>query len=258
MLFRPVYGPELEVIYNLIAQSQTPLSRPMIYQACLPAFFDGRPVSPQSIDDALSFLVAAWLIEDRNGFKAIAPERNQSSFRLTLISHMQSLARGEIVPLHDLDALYFLLLEEMFIRPDRLYVEDVHTEANKLRPVMEMGGISKEKIRSWKRVMAFLGIGQRIADGFCCVYDPTLLQEIIDAWRAREGFIQDLLETHVMNYLPLQTETGALAQAVGQPLLFLQKQQIIHMSAYQDASSKSYFADQRLRYLVYRGDDHEQ
>lgn len=253
MLFRPVYGPEIEVIYTFIKQNPTPVSRQVIYEACLPQYGDKRILSSQSIDDALSFLLAAMLIEDRDGFRIRQSGVTEGSFRLTVIAQMQKLAQREVPPNHELDVQYFLLLQELFIKPDRLYVGDVHAEANKLRSVTELGGVSQEKIRSWKRVMAFLGIGRRVANGFQCVFDPSLLQEIIAAWQTREGFIQDLLEGHFIDYLPFQTQAGELAQAVGQPLWYLQQQQIVQMSAYQDASSKPYFGDRRWRYLVYEG-----
>lgn len=253
MLFRPVSGPELEVIYTLIKQSTTPIPRQVIYEACLPHYGDKRILSPQSIDDTLSFLAAAFLIEDRDGFRICQTTTTEGSFRLTIIAHMQKLAQREVSPNHELDVQYFLLLQELFIKPDRLYVGDVHAEANKLRSVTELGGVSQEKIRSWKRVMAFLGIGRRVANGFQCVFAPTLLQEIISAWQSREGFLQDLLERHFIHYLPFQTQAGDLAQAVRQPLWYLQQQQIVQMRAYQDASSKPYFGERQWRYLVYKG-----
>ncbi|MBK9052030.1 MAG: hypothetical protein IPL78_14310 [Chloroflexi bacterium] len=253
MLFRPVYGPELEVIYTFIKQSPTPVSRQAIFDACLPHYGDKRTLSPQSIDDALSFLAAALIIEDRDGFKICQTTVIQGSFRLTIIVQLQKLAQREVLPIHEFDVQYFLLLQELFIKPDRLYLADVHAEANKLRSVTELGGVSQEKIRSWKRVMAFLGIGRRVANGFQCVFAPTLLQEIIVTWHTREGFIQDLLEGHFIHYLPFQTQAGELAQAVRQPLWYLQQQQIVQMRAYQDASSKPYFGERRWRYLIYKG-----
>jgi len=253
MLFRPVSGPELEVVYDLIAQSDVPVSRQTIYRACLLHHKDKSIVSPQSIDDALSFLVAAFLVEDRDGFCLREPRNPTTSFQLAVINRLQALTNRKITPKYELDSLYLLLLQELFIKPDLLYVSDVHTEANKLRPVAELGGLSQEKIRSWKRVMAYLGIGRRIREGFQCVYSPTLLQEILATWDRREGFIQDFLEEHLVGYLPHQTQTGDLAHAVGQPLQYLHQQQDILMRPYQDAPNKPYFGEQRLRYLFYHG-----
>ncbi len=250
MLFRPVFGPELEVVYALIAQSPKPVSRQELYRACLPYYIDKRAVSPQSIDDALAFLVAAHMVQDWDGFCLKETETPEPSFRLNVLSHLQALAHRKTPPNHELDTLYLLLLQELFIEPDRLYISNVHAEANKLRLVSELGGVSQEKIRSWKRVMAFLGIGQRIGQGFQCVYSPALLQEILSTWNANEGFIQAFLESHFISYLPYQNQAGDLANAVAQPLWYLYQQGRILMRPYQDAPNKPYFGDQRLRYLV--------
>lgn len=251
MLFRPVYGPELEVIYQTIAQSNAPLSRQTIHHACLRSYKNNQTISPQSIDDALSFLVAALLIEEQDGFRLTNTIINNQPFQMTLISNLQSLSNHKAKAIQELDVLYFSLLKELFIEKDQLYVEDVHKEANKLRSVSEIGGLSQEKIRSWKRVMSFLGIGKRVATGFQCVYAPKLIQEIIFSWQ-KEGFIQEFLESQFYRYLPFQTQEGELAQAVTQPFLYLHQQQIITMRAYQDSSSKPYFGQRRWRYVICR------
>lgn len=253
MLFRPVYGPELEAVYNLVNQSDVPLTRQMISQLCLPLYLDKRAVSRQNLDDALSFLIAAGLVEDKGHLKAITPANESASFRLVLLRQLQALATGEIEAAHETDALYFQLLDQLFIKPDLLYVADVHAEANKLRLVADMGGISQEKIRSWKRVMAFLGIGQRIAQGFQCRYAPDLLIEILGAWSEQEGILQELFENHLALYVPFQTQAGELAQAVSCPLFYLNERQVVNMRSYQDSSSKPYFGEKRWRYIVLEG-----
>jgi hypothetical protein len=254
VLFRPVSGPELEVVYSLIRQRDRPLTRPVLNQHCLPLYADKRPLSRQILDDALSFLAAARLIiEDSAGFRAVKPPHTGLSFRLMLLRQLQALATGEVELSHETDALCLQLLDHLFIKPDQLYVADVHSEANKLRPVADVGGISQEKIRSWKRVMAFSGIGQRIAQGFQCRYSPDLLLEILNAWSEREGILQEFFEGHLSLYLPFQTQADDLAQAVSCPLLHLHQQQVIDLKAYQDAASKPYFGEKRWRTITLAG-----
>ena len=253
MLFRPVYGPELELIYKTICQSETPLTRQALSSRCFPRYTDERVVSRQNLDDAISFLMAAKLIQDSGGFKP-TNSAGTRSFRLTLLRQLQTLASGEIEANHEIDRLYFQLLDQLFIKPDILYINDVHAEANKLRTVTEIGGVSQEKIRSWRRVMAFLGIGRRIANGFQCRYEPDLLIEILSAWSKSEGLLQNLFETHLILYAPYQTQAGELAQAVSQTLLHLNKQRLVCMKAYQDSSSKPYFGEQRWRHITFCGE----
>lgn len=253
MLFRPVYGPELGAVYNFVSQGTGPVSRQDIYWSFLPTHQDDKVTSTQNIDDALSFLVSAGLVKSNGRFHSplITPVK---SFRLLVLQQLQALATGEIEPSHKTDPLYFQLLDQLFIKPDVLYIADVHTEANKLRVVADVGGISQEKIRSWKRVMAFLGLGQRIAQGFQCRYAPDLLLEILDAWPEREGILQELFESHLALYMPFQTQAGELAQAVRHSLLYLSQQQVVVMRAYQDSSSKPYFGENRWRHIALPGD----
>lgn len=254
MLFRPVSGTELEVVYSLVCQSDRLLTRSVISQHCLPLYADKRPLSRQILDDALSFLAAARLIiEDNAGFRAVKPSHPALSFRLTLLRQLQALACREVEATHETDTFYFQLLNHLFIKPDKLYVADVHSEANKLRPVADAGGISQEKIRSWKRVMAFLGIGQRIAQGFQCRYSPDLLLEILNAWSEREGILQELFEGHLSLYLPFQTQADDLAQALSCPVLHLHQRQVIGLKAYQDSASKPYFGEKRWRTITLAG-----
>lgn len=250
MLFRPVYGPELEMIYSLIAYSKSRLLRKEIHEACLPEVTEGIKVSPQGIDDGLIFLVSAGLIVDDGGFQLKETDVTNISFRLRLLNQMHRLANGQLSASHELDKVYWQLLDTLFVGPDRLFIADMHTAANSVRAVVEQGGVSQEKIRSWQRVMTFLGAGRRIAGGFQCTYDLTLVQEMVEAWPVAEGFIQDFLESHVAHYLPFQTQTGELPQALSFPLRQLNQQQNVSMRAYQDASTKLYFDQHRWRYMV--------
>jgi hypothetical protein len=254
MLFRPVFGQELAVVYKIICQSPAPLKRQAISHYCLPLYADQRAVSRQNLDDAISFLIAAKLVRDRSGLEPTAANNGALSFRLRLLQQLQALAVGTVEPDHQTDSLYFQLLDQLFIKPNRLYIADVHVAANKLRPVKEIGGISQEKIRSWRRVMAFLGVGQRIGQGFQCRYAPDLLLEILSVWPKSEGILQDLFEAHLVHYAPCQTWAGELAQAVSLTLLHLNQQQVVSMSAFQDSSSKPYFGEQRWRHIVVQGE----
>lgn len=61
MLFRTVYGPELEAIYQFIVEADIRPSRQTIYAAFIPQHPEAEPVSTQNVDDALSFLESARL-----------------------------------------------------------------------------------------------------------------------------------------------------------------------------------------------------
>jgi hypothetical protein len=252
MLFRTVYGPELEAIYTYLAEANGSLSRQAIHQAFMPTYQGERLASTQNIDDALSFLVAANLVEE-NGKFHITVDCSDLPFRLLALRQLQRLTKGEIQAKHKVDPLYMLILDELFIKPDRLFVTDVHAEANQVREVKEVGGLSREKLQAWKRVMTFLGVGQRIGNGFQCAYVPDLLLSILDCWSEGNGLLQSFFETRLVNFLPFETLTGDLAQAVSQPLLYLAAQRKITLAPRQDSPSKSYFGEQRFRYITQGG-----
>jgi hypothetical protein len=215
----------------------------------MPEYADLRSVSTQSIDDALSFLVSADLIREVDDDYVARPIQ-APSFRLAVLMQARGLQLGDIEPKHVTDPLYMLILEELFVRPNRVFVADLHAEVNKLRQVQEVGGLSKEKLQAWKRVMAYLGMGWRVGDGFACACAPYLLKEILDAWEYDEGPLQVFLEAHLGKFLPFQTVGGDLADSIGQTLLHSTRNGGLALVARYDSPAKPYFGEQRLRYLT--------
>ncbi len=246
MLFRTVYGPELEAIYRFLAGEEIPLPRRTIRAAFVPHSETAVP-STQNVDDALSFLQSARLVTEEDGCYRMAGAATPESFRITALRKLRSLELRRIDPLHPIDPLYMLILTELFIRPNRLFVADVHLEANNLRRVAEVGGLSREKLQSWKRVMEFLGLGRRMLDGFQCAVAPSLLLQIL-ARRPRQGeLLQHFFEEHLAFILPYRAAGGELAQAVQEPLQYLDANGLIALTARQDSPSKPYFGSRRAR-----------
>lgn len=246
MLFRTVYGPELEAIYRAVAGAGDPQPRPRLHRAFLP---QAGAVSTQSVDDALAFLESLGLIAEVKGaFQAVGGEAAEP-VRLAILRRLRALELGQLAPRHPLDPLYMLLLSELFIGPDQLFVADVHGAANRLRPVSEAGGVSREKVQAWKRVMTFLGIGQRVASGFRCAYSPALLRLILEQWAEPEGSLQQFFEGHLTALLPYQTHQGELAQAVAAPLRYLHEEGAVQLAPQPDSPAKPYFGEQKFRRL---------
>ena len=250
MLFRTVYGPELEALYLFVAQAEAPLSRPAIHAAFIARLAQGEPVSTQSVDDALAFLESARLIEEtRAGYRALIDQPGQP-FRALVLQQLRRLEVGTVEPLHPLDPLYLLLLTELFIKPDQLFLADLHVAANNLRQVAAAGGLSREKLQAWKRVMEFLGTGRRVASGFQCAYSPDLLLDILDGWPAGNDSLQSFFEDYLDPLLPCYTGRGDLALAVQEPLLYLGQAGAIALTSRQDSPSKPYFGERKLRYIA--------
>jgi hypothetical protein len=218
----------------------------------MPAYSDREHPVTQNIDDALAFLVATGLVYEYGNFFGISFASNLSP-DLLILRQMNRLARREIEAKHPLDPLYIAILDEVFIRPNRLFVDRIHIEVNKLRQAKAVGGLSQEKVQAWKRVMAFLGVGKKVGSGFQCVYAPALLRTVLHSWPEKSASLQSFFETHLTEFLPFETESKRVAQAVSEPLRYLAMRGEITLESRQDSPSKAYFGDQRFQYITHSG-----
>jgi hypothetical protein len=252
LLFRTVYGPELVAIYSYLAQANALIPQRTLYEAFMPSRTTTESVSTQSIDDALAFLLAASLISQEGRSYRASSDKNFPP-RLFILHQLNRLARYEIEAKDRLDPLYMQILDEVFIRPNRLFVERLHFEVNTLRQVKDIGGLSQEKIQAWKRVMTFLGVGKRIGNGFQCVYTPDLLRAILSEWKERNASLQSFLENHLTMFVPFKTLSQDLAQAISETLLHLAERNELALESRQDSPHRAYFGEKKLQYITYLG-----
>lgn len=254
MLFRTVYGPELLAIYTFVVsenRAERAPSRDDVHAAFVPRRADGSFCQTQNVDDALAFFRSAGLIEGEGTYRAC--DNGQGTFRVRLLRAMRRIELGQEEAEHPVDRLYMLLLTELFIRPDRLFVQNLHAEANQLRQVKELGGISREKTQTWKRVMEYLGIGRRAFGGFLCSYSPSLVEEIIADWTEERGTLQAFFEGAFGNILPYaRQQDGGLAAPVRAPFEHLVAAGRLALFTLQDSPSKPYFGERHLKGIAKR------
>ena len=146
-------------------------------------------------------------------------------------------------------------MTELFISSDQLYIADVHAAANQLTAVQVAGGVSKEKIRAWERVMTFLGIGQRIQGGFQCVFTPELVGLILSEWDRPRGALQEFFMDCFGKVLPYSCADGELSRAVSLPFEYLQAQGLVTLYSMQDSPTRAYFGDRRYKGITAGGCD---
>ena len=252
MLFRTVYGPELEAIYSGIKCSATPLSKHEIHKLFLPSYRDRRKVSTQNIDDALSYLASAKLLNETDHGYFVA--ESDLPFKLHLLRNLRKMENKELQPNHEIDPMYILILDRLFIKPNQVFIDNLHSEVNQLREIRNLGGISKEKIQAWKRVMSYLGVGYRIGNGFQCSYNPNEMMTILTSWDERSGPLQTLFEDCLSVYLPYATDEGELSDPVANSLLYLEAAGKVKLSIRHDSPARPYFGEKRLRYIQITGD----
>lgn len=247
MLFRTVYGPELEAIYQLVLDStERGIDRDGIIQMFLP-LLDERP-STQSIDDAVHFLVASRMIRSVEGyFLATTTDNETTSFRLLLLKRLRRLQEGHDSTLHSSDAIYLALLDRLFVLPNRRFVPALHVAANELDIVTAIGGLNREKIQAWARVMAFLGLGKRVNGGFLFLPSPQLMVEILLSAQQNKGILQSFVEEHLATYLPCVNQEYYLSTPFESALLYLYDRGMLSLYSLQDSPSRPYFGTARYR-----------
>lgn len=244
MLFKTVYGPELECIYEYI-KLYGPQDRGMLYKAFVPLV--GGIMGPKAnLDDALVFLTSGKMIE-KNDLGVFEADGSLLSFRLQLLRNMREIQLGGVDPSHIMDPWYLGLIDRIFVRPGRSVAFALHQLANTL-DMPEI--ISEEKINAWRRVLEFIGLGSRLASGFLCSYQPGLVLEVISQWEEEEGPLQSLLEDHIGNFFPWEGDGGDIAPALGIPLKMLERLGYIDLGERQDLPNRSYFGgDEKIKWV---------
>ena len=241
MLFRTVYGAELAAIYTYIQQhTQKSGSIPssMIYKSFVASQMESLDEN-HHVDDALSFLTSALLIQIKDD--RVESLTNVTDFRLALLQNLRYLEIHGVEAGHPLDPYYMYLLDEIFIKTGRQYVQDLHVEVNRLQVIQAVGGVSREKVSAWKRVMTSLGIGYRVSNGFLCLYSPGLLKSIIDIWEDESDTLQGFLEKHVEKYIPTFSRIGDLTPSLQSTLQHLSSEKVIDLYQLQDSPSRAFF-----------------
>lgn len=252
MLFKTVMGPEISSVFRYIKKRHSEgieTRKEDICSTFYPKVVDDNKISYQGINDALSFLVSAYLLKKEGRRYVVFPSLKYPSFRLNILSQLRKLELGIIPAIHDLDPIYMSIVNEIFCMGDTLYVHNLHSKVNQLKNVQILGGVSKEKITSWMRVMSYLGVGNRISKGFQCIYDPGLINKIIKAFDQKEAILQLFFEDHFSKFLPFKKENGDLFIGLKNSLIHLNKINDITLAPLQDSPTRSYFGENLFKSL---------
>lgn len=253
MLFRTVYGPELAAIFNYIQkqnEQQVYPTKEMLFDCFIPRLSPDQFQTSQNVEDALSFLSSAQVIEYELGWR-VTPIASSTPipFRLLVLMQIQRISTGQIPEQHPLDPIYGQILSELFVSPDKTYIDNLHLEVNRLSIVRTNGGLSKEKLQAWKRVMQFFGIGVRVQNGFLCSYTPLIINQIVSMWEKEQGTLQEFIENHFSRFLPCTNRNGEIAKCAANTLLWLHEQGQINLLPLQDSPTRFYFYEKKIRGL---------
>lgn len=229
MLFETVYGPELERVHAAIIAlaNRGPVDRAAVFACLIPR---GAAGERKNVQDAISFLRSAGLLQGHDILSAIEAR----PFRLALLRQIRRIQLDASAP--SLDRGYLQIVEDLFVRPNRVFRRDVHAAANTAHTL----ALTQERLAAWARVLEFIGLGHRIEGGFQCVYAPDLLREILAAHATDEEEIEVVLRDMVELYLPARTADGDAALAAWTPLSYLAEVGEIRLSRLQDSPARRY------------------
>lgn len=249
MLFRTVYGPELDSVFFWLQNNGPATIKQMLN--IFGANIEGQKKSSSAnLEDALNFLEASGLIKkDNRGYLTVQKFPDDLQFKLALLNQMRTL-QVKRKSQNVLDPFFLGALDLLFIKPNVLFRSELHGSINSLElPVP----CSEEKVNAWKRVLEYLGVGIRGYGGFLTLYNTELVMTIIEQWSETSGPIQQLLEEHFDKYLPWKTHRGDVSSALSVPLEILEKRGSIKLQAKQDLPSKSYLGTRKVKWIE-RGD----
>lgn len=250
MLFRPVYGSELAAIFETVKQAGTSgVPRKDVYATFVPDYAEGERRPTQNVDDALAFLQAAHLVKVGGGCW-VAPALDVGDFRLQVLARLRQLQMGELPPRHPADALYLELLEELYVKPRLRIVRDLLVQANKLEAVQAVGGLNREKLQGWRRVLCYLGLGMQVHGEFVFAPDAGLVDTIVRLAPDPTGSLQSLIEGHLTRYLPCCDLRGDLTPGLETCLEMLAQVGRIRLLVQQDSPTRPYGRERYRGYAV--------
>ena len=252
MLYRTVYGPELKVIYEYVAAAGVQgQERTAIHAAFVPEPTGPASAPTQNVDDALAFLVSAHLLTHEDGvFRAQSHALDDTAFRIQALLNLRQVQTGKLPAQHVTDPTYMLLLEELYAKPRQLIVRQLPVQANRLAPVQAVGGLNREKLQGWRRVMCYLGLGIPLQGEFVFAPDMELMMALIQLSGVQEGSLQALIEEYLARYLPCTDQNGELTPAIEHCLIALMKTGRLRLYEQQDAPSRPYTTSRYRGYCV--------
>ena len=243
MLFKTIYGPELESIFNFISK-HGPVKRELLYRAYLPVV-QGSLGNKTNLDDAITFLISSNLVQ-KDISETLQVKAKGEKFKLLLLTNLRQIQEERSEAKSIMDAWFLNLLEILFIKPNQLVLFKLHQRFN------DCGApeiISEEKVNAWRRFMEYMGAGRRVFSGFYSLYSPGLLLELIKSWPEKEGPIQLFFEEQMGKYIPWQTSEGDAASAVTTGLTYLENNKLLTLTPRQDLPYRSYLGSRKIKWI---------
>lgn len=242
MLFKTIYGPEIESIYFWL-NDFGPARKDTLADS-FGNIANGVKSSTANLDDAILFLIGSGVVYlDSNLYHVRYKDLDSTAFKTILLKHLRSIKKG----ISDLDPYFINFIDLLYIKPDVVFHNSLHKKINSLEL---QSPCSEEKVNAWRRVLEYLGLGFRGYGGLTVCYCSEILENIINKWDHTEGPLQIFFEDHFDLYLPWLNSKGDIAQAVKIPLIYLERKGLIKLNSKQDLPHKSYMGKRKIKWLT--------
>lgn len=235
------YGPEIESVYEEIRRNpgQDLVSIKQKFQ-----YFETGDIT-SLIECALSVLQdLQFIFKDKAHYFVLNDQawRNKEVF-----SRLSKIFKQDPVSDESLNYIFASLFEQLFVKPDRMFVTNIHYQVNsKFNKTL----VGHEKINAWKRMMECWGLGRRLYSGFYALPQQTLMQDIVSGIEKWEGALHPFCENIIHPILPCVTSEGRIFRGVIFCLMALHHENRIQLSYKQDLPYKSYGPQNELNWIT--------
>ncbi|KWX72146.1 hypothetical protein AMQ84_26030 [Paenibacillus riograndensis] len=244
MLFQMCYGPEIEVIYEELR------AKPGMDTIELKTKFQFKEEGDITslIECALTVLEdLQFIYKDKAQFYV---SQNKAWTNKRVFQRLREISTSDAIHSDSLDHIFATIFEQLFVKPDRLFVSNIHNQVNSQLIKTVVG---HEKINAWKRMMECWGLGRRVYSGFYALPQLSLMKSIIERSETWEGGLHLFCEKFIHPVIPCLTSEGKIYKAIIFSLMGLAEAGEIELSYVQDLPYKSYGPKNKLNWIKVEG-----
>lgn len=254
MLFELVYGPELEAIYNYVRVAVDNVDREVIYRDFLGSSTSQDKKNTKTTDDAITFLKGVGLLSAEEPLSA--RELLAGDFIFTLIHSLQLInTTGKNLvgkQLQKRDTFFMKILSDLFIGQDIVFIADMHSRVNKY--YQKDLNINEEQLNAWRRVMEYLGLGERHEKGFYCTISPRLVAKVLHYCISEKKIeaecqLDALLNDFFINFLPFAGQGGDISKLLLPALGRLISLGAINLKRMQDSPARPFWGENAFKWI---------
>lgn len=238
MLFQMCYGPEIKSMFECL-KNEPGLTISEIKEKYQ---YDSSGDVKSLVDSVFVFLKELEFIEQKEDRNYISTPQWSTVEMFRRLNAMSKKGNEET-----LNYVFSSLYETLFVKPDKLFVSNLHYHVNSYYGKTIVG---TEKVNAWKRIMECYGLGRRVYSGFYALPRLELLVEIINEIGVWEGPLHQYCERYINPILPCITAEGNVYRGLLHGLNALHEKGIIEINNKQDLPYKSYGQEYNWNWII--------